>query len=209
MELCVAAGLLPLARIPLDVVIRRFAVVAPFLAAAAVVPFVSDGQPVDVGPFAISQEGLVAAWGMVAKASVGVITGTILTATTVTHDLLVALERLRTPRTVVSMVALLLRYADLFAERLRTARDAMRARGWDGRWIWQAAPAGAVLASTFLRSQEQAERVHRAMLARGFTGTFAIPDMRPEVSSLGAAQWWAAMWLPAVAAALAVVSLVL
>ena len=55
-------------------------------------------------------------------------------------------------------------------------RVAMTARGYDPRWISQARPIASSAGALFVRSYERGERVHAAMLARGFTGEMPAPD---------------------------------
>ena len=62
-------------------------------------------------------------------------------------------------------------------------RAAMQARG-GGRWRGFSSPASAV-SVLFAKSYARAEGVHRAMIARGFTGSF--PALAPE-------HWHSADW---------------
>ena len=48
----------------------------------------------------------------------------------------------------------------------------MTARGYDPSWIAQIRPLATAAGALFIRSYERGERVHQAMLARGFVGEF-------------------------------------
>ncbi|HRE03653.1 MAG TPA: CbiQ family ECF transporter T component, partial [Ilumatobacteraceae bacterium] len=48
------------------------------------------------------------------------------------------------------------------------------------RWLWQARPIAASLGTLFVRSYEHGERVHLAMLSRGFTGSMPSLDDDPS-----------------------------
>ncbi|HEX9888595.1 MAG TPA: energy-coupling factor transporter transmembrane component T, partial [Nitriliruptorales bacterium] len=102
------------------------------------------------------------------------------------------------------IAAFMVRYLEVLAGEVRRLQSAMRARAFAPRWITDAAPVGAAAGTLFVRSYERSERVHQAMLARGFTGT--MPELSPRPT--GARRWLAALPLPAVAAAVAVIATV-
>ena len=83
---------------------------------------------------------------------------------------------------------------------MKVARES---RGYDARWLWQAKGFAASAGALFIRSYERGERVHLAMISRGFDGRL------PEVDDgrAGTAQWAAAMSLPAVATLICVLGL--
>lgn len=88
--------------------------------------------------------------------------------------LLRAMESLGAPRFLVLVVHFLYRYLFVLSEQAQHMRLAAASRGLDragfrrSRGLWKAA-AGA-LAVLFARSQARAEAIHRAMLARGYSG---------------------------------------
>ncbi|MGI8576078.1 MAG: energy-coupling factor transporter transmembrane component T family protein, partial [Egibacteraceae bacterium] len=88
---------------------------------------------------------------------------------------------------------------------LRRTRIAMTARGYDPRWLWQAKPVAASAGALFVRSYERGERVHAAMLSRGYTGTMPVLDERVATRS----EWCAAACLPLVAVLAALAALVM
>ena len=108
------------------------------------------------------------------KATLGATAGIIMVATTPIPDILAGLSRLRLPALFVSIIAFMFRYLDLVIDELTRMRRAMVARGHDARWLWQARPIAASAGTLFVRTYERGERVHDAMLARGFTG--AMPQ---------------------------------
>ncbi len=191
------------ARIPIRVVVGRLSVVLPFLAVAAFVPFVAGGERADVLGLSLSVEGLWATWNITAKASLGATASIVLSATTPVPDLLLGLTRLRLPAALVSIVAFMFRYLDLLLDQLRRMRVAMVARCHDPRWFWQARPIASSAGVLFVRSYERGERIHDAMLARGFTGTMPELGDRRVVRS----DWLIAV-LPAAAAAAALATAV-
>ncbi len=189
---------LAVARVPAGYVLARWLVVLPFITAAAAVPFLGGpGETYSLGGVRLTRSGLVVLWNVTVKASLAVTTMALLSGSMHVSDLLQALRRLRVPGTLVSIVALTHRYLHVLlgeAARMRRARDL---RHFQGRWIWQAAVVGRMVGTLFLRSVERGERVHAAMLARGFDGT--MPGGHP--ARLRAADVLAAgAWVGAAAA---------
>ncbi len=152
----------------------RLLVVAPFLLAALLVPFVAHGPTVDVVGVSLSVEGMWAAWNIAIKAVLGAGSAVVLSASTPLPELLAALERLRVPRVLIAIVASMVRYADLLAGQLARMRTAMVARCHDPRWLWQLRPIASSLGVAFVRSYERGERVHLAMASRGFDGAMPV-----------------------------------
>lgn len=194
-----------LARVPLRFVLPRMLVVAPFLGVAALLPFVAVGERIEVLGVPLVVEGLWGAVNVAAKALLGVTTSITLAATTEVPRLLRGLSRLRVPAVLTQIATFMVRYLEVVAGELGRQRVAMVARGHDPRWLWQLRPIAASVGTLFVRSYERGERVHAAMLARGYDGTMPPPLDEPEV---GPRQWLAAMSLPAVGVAGAAVALV-
>jgi cobalt/nickel transport system permease protein len=120
----------------------------------------------------------------------------LLAATTTAPELLVGLQRLRTPELIVQIATFMLRYAELVSGEMRRMAVARASRCFDARGPRSWRVLGHAAGALFIRSYERGERVHLAMLARGFTGR--MPDMRH--SAVSPAQWAGALALPAMAA---------
>lgn len=177
MDAAVLVAVIVTARLGLRVVLGRLAVIAPFVVVAAVIPFVSEGgSRVDVAGLSLSVDGLWAAWNIVAKATLGAGAGIVVSATTPLPALVSGLGRLRLPPVLVMIVMFMFRYLDVVIEQLQRMRNAMIARGHDPRWLWQVRPIASSAGALFVRSYERGERVHQAMLARGYTGTMPVLD---------------------------------
>ncbi len=86
----------------------------------------------------------------------------------------------------------MIRYGDVITDEMRRMSVARRSRGFEARgvrhWGVLAKSAGAL----FIRSYERGERVHLAMVSRGYTGTIPVLD---EVTATRA-QWTCAAALP-------------
>lgn len=199
------AGLVVVARISPGFVVVRLTAVVPFIVFAVFIPFVSTGETIDLWGMTVSIDGLWGSWNVFAKAVLGASVSIVLTATTEVPDLIRGMGVLRVPALFTAIAMFMVRYLELIGDELRRVRVAMTARGYDPRWLSQARPIAASAGALFVRSYERGERVHSAMLSRGFTG---------EMPSLGHRRAtvveWAAVWsLILVFATLAVVALVI
>ena len=102
------------------------------------------------------------------KALIGTFSAVLLGATTSFPDVLHALERMRAPRLLVLIAAFMYRYLFTIVDEVQRMRAALAARGYRPRHALQIAALGRVATALFLRTYERGERVHLAMLARGF-----------------------------------------
>ncbi|WP_068271167.1 cobalt ECF transporter T component CbiQ [Aldersonia kunmingensis] len=174
-----------LARIPLRWIAPRMLIEVPFVVLAVLLPFAGAAPYTDVLGMTLSTPGLWAAWGIVAKGTLGVGTSLTLAATMHIRELPGALTRLRVPGMIVTILVLMLRYIDLLVDEASRMRLARVSRGDDPRALWQAGATARGAGALFLRAYERGERVHLAMLSRGYDG--AVPtygSLRP-----GAAAW--------------------
>ena len=201
----VLTAVIGLAKLPLRFVLSRMIAVLPFILFAFLIPFVASGEQVDVLGIEVSREGLWGMWNIIAKALLGITASIILAGTTEIPDLLRGMERLRVPRALTAIASFMIRYLELIAGELGRMRTAMAARGYEPRWLWQARPLAASAGTLFIRSYERGERVHAAMLARGFSGQ--MPDLDPRASTV--TDWLRALVPALAAAALAALALVL
>ena len=97
----------------------------------------------------------------------------LLIATTPLTQLLAALDSLHVPRTLVLVIQFLYRYLFVISEQAQHMRLAALSRHGRGRGSRFHAAAGA-LGVLFARSWERADGIYRAMLARGFRGSFTL-----------------------------------
>jgi cobalt/nickel transport system permease protein len=181
--------------VPPTFIAKRMVVETPFVVFALLLPFVATGAQTELLGIAVSERGLEAAIALLCKGTLGVVASLLLAATTEARDVLVALERLRLPKQLVQIMAFMVRYLDVATAemaRMRTAREsrAFQARG-PRAWPVVARSGGAL----FIRSYERGERVHLAMLARGYTG--ALPGFSQAAASR--TDWLTAGTLPLLA----------
>ena len=165
--------------VPYRYLAKRMLIETPFVLFAVLVPFIAEGPRIEVLGMSVSQPGLVAAWGLIVKGSLGVLASLTLAATTDPQDVLVGLRRLRMPDLIVQIMGFMLRYLEVVTGEMGRMTTSMKSRGSDPRsprhWPVLARSLGAL----FIRSYERGERVHLAMLARGYDGT--LPHLAPTV----------------------------
>ena len=192
------AAVAVLARVPARALLPRLVVEVPFLAFALFLPFVAQGERVEaLGLVSVSVDGSWAAWNILAKGVLGLTASLLLVATTPADDLLRGLEKLGVPPVVTAIAGSMLRYLGVIGGQMRRMQVARISRGHDPRWIWQARAVSSTVGALFVRTYERGERVHLAMVSRGYTGS--MPVLRP-LPPATAAGWAAALSLPVVAA---------
>jgi len=192
------------ARVPLLSLATRLVIEVPFLAFALFLPFLGEGPRTEIWSISLSTGGLWGAWNIVAKGTLGVAATSLLAATTTMPELVAALERLRLPKVLVSIVAFMVRYLDVVSEEMRRMRVARISRGHDPKWIWQARAVAASAGALFIRSFERGERVHLAMLSRGYDGTLYQVEEAPSARR----DWVESLLLPACAAVVCISAVV-
>ncbi len=189
------------AQIPFAAVLRRMVIEVPFLVFAVLLPFVATGPRVDILGISVSESGLLGAWNIVAKGSLGVAASILLAATTELRDLLLALERLRVPPVLVQIASFMLRYASVIVAEMHRMKVARESRGWRARDIRDLGVIARSAGALFIRSYERGERVYLAMLSRGYNG--GMPRLAVE-DGARSNDWVRASTLPAAALAIAV-----
>ena len=168
--LAVIALVIAISKVPPTYILKRMVVEIPFVLFAVLLPFVAQGPQVEVLGLSLSESGLLSAWGLLAKGTLGVLASLTLAATTEPQELLAGLERLRLPHLLVQIMGFMVRYLDVVTTEMQRMKVARESRGFTARnprhWPVLARSAGAL----FIRSYERGERVHLAMLSRGYTG---------------------------------------
>ncbi|MDK1476027.1 cobalt ECF transporter T component CbiQ [Streptomyces sp. 549] len=185
------------ARVPPGFLLARMLIEVPFVAFAVLLPFVAEGPRVEWLGLSLSESGLWGAWNVLAKGTLGVGASVLLAATTDIRALLLGLQRLRLPAQLVEIASFMIRYGDVVADELRRMRIARLSRGFQSRgprhWGVLAKTAGAL----FIRSYERGERVHLAMVSRGYSGSMPVTDTVAATRR----QWTSAAALPLAALA--------
>lgn len=195
-------GVAFVARVPGPFILRRMVVEIPFVVFALLLPFIAAGERVDVLGLSLSQEGLLAGWNILAKGTLGVVASILLAATTDARSLLLALQRLRVPPVLVEITSFMVRYADVITDEMRRMKIARESRGFVGGSRKQLGVVAASAGALFIRSYERGERVHLAMLSRGYAGQLPVL----EVQTAAPVQWVSAALIPLTALVVSVVA---
>ena len=167
--LAVIGAVVAVSKVPPTYLLKRMVVEVPFVLFAVLLPFVAQGPQVEVLGLSLSESGLLAAWGLLAKGTLGVLASLTLAATTEPQAMVRGLERLRLPNTMVQIMSFMVRYLEVVGDDLRRQQIALASRGFSAREPRQWPVLARSIGSLFIRSYERGERVHLAMLSRGYT----------------------------------------
>lgn len=188
-----------IARLPLATVLRRSAIVLPVAGAIALF------APLQAGGGSLGAAGVHGTWyatvlAVVSRAWLSVLVMVLLGATTPVPELLSALRRLKVPDVFITLLSFIYRYVSVLGDQLRSMRIAMASRAPGLPRLRQLTVYGHLAGTMFVRAYERGERIHAAMLARGFDGTLPVRG-RPRMR--------AADWLLVLTAGLTAAAIVL
>jgi len=162
---CLITALALAARLPLGALLLRGMLVLPFAGGVAVLNLFGGD--------------LERAAGVLGKSYLSACTVLLLLATTPLPSLFRGLEFLAAPRFLLMVAHFVYRYLFVLSEQAQHMIQARRCRNCEGRGrlrlSWRSA--SSTIAVLFARSYARAERIHQAMLARGFQGHFVL--LRP------------------------------
>lgn len=194
-----------LSRLGLGFTFKRSFVALPFALVAVSAIFSPLGHPLTEWDFGFAtlvptDFGVIRFFSILIRSWLSVQMAILLVATTQFPDLIHALEHLKVPRILTTVVAFLYRYLFVLTDevyRLLRARDA-RSAGLPnlkqgGTIRWRIRVTGNMAGQLFTRSYERSDRIYNAMISRGYTGH--LRTLNPHVMSRGD-------WLIAVASIL-------
>ncbi|HSJ14312.1 MAG TPA: cobalt ECF transporter T component CbiQ [Longimicrobiales bacterium] len=185
LQMVVLGGLvLALARIghvPLATLLARSAPPLLLLAlASAAVLVLAPGQVIArVGPLAVTDAGLERVGSALGRGTPAILAGVLLISTTRFPDLVEGLRELRLPLVVTAALGLAYRFLYLLADELTQLQRAAASRNARAGAVPRRRLLAGITASALVRSLARSERVHRAMLARGFTGELLSLHRQP------------------------------
>ena len=172
----IIALLVGLSRVPLKYLLVRCLIVSPFIVMAAAflplsVKLSPEFQP-DYSGYSVYRASLT----ILFKAYSAVILLILLTSTEKFQRLLLGIRKLKMPRLVGVISALMYRYIFLLTDEVLKTTRARESRTPGKLKMSKIKVYGNQMAMVFIRSWERAHRVYDAMLSRGFHGEF--PDTR-------------------------------
>lgn len=168
-----AVGLIMLlSRVRLWVLFRRVAVEFVFIGVVLLGTLFRDGGHTLFrwGWIQITTEGLTVLGSVSLKAFLSLLILNTLILTTSVPALLHALTALKMPPLLVAILASMYRYITVLIDEFHSMQKAARSRNLMGNPKRQRIIVGNMFGSLFIRTYERGERVHQAMLARGYQG---------------------------------------
>ncbi len=179
LALAIALAVAVAARLSFRPVLQKLLALDGFMVLAlASLPFTVPGTPLfDLGGLAATEEGLARALLILLKANAVLLMVLALVGTLGAVGLGQALRGLGVPEKLVQLHLFTVRYLDVLSREYRRLRLAMRARAFRlrcDRHSWRTI--GYLFGMLMVRSVERAERILRAMRARGFDGRFPSLD---------------------------------
>ncbi|MFQ6048167.1 MAG: cobalt ECF transporter T component CbiQ [Phycisphaerae bacterium] len=171
-------ALLTIGAIPLGFALKQMVMVSPLVLSLAVLNPIWDSS---LRPFAglWVRGGWLVCGSILIKFVLGMGALVALTGTTRFADLLAGLQKLGLPRVLVTQLGLLYRYLFVLIDQAMHMRQGRDARlGSSARLGRRVRTGGAMVGVLFVRTLEQAERIHCAMQARGYDGTVRVLERR-------------------------------
>jgi cobalt/nickel transport system permease protein len=168
----IIAGLMAASRVPLWFFIKRCLIVSPFILMAALFYPLSAMIAGNFGEFSSYREEYMVALSIALKAFSTIILLTLLVSVEKFHNLLLGLRKLRMPRLVGIISALMYRYIFILADEAMKTTMARDSRTPGKLSINKYKVFGNQAAMVFLRSMDRSRTIYHSMLSRGFTGEF-------------------------------------
>jgi len=157
--------------LPAGYLARKIALLCPFALAVGVLnPLLDRAVLVHLGPLAVSG-GWISCASIVVRAALTVAAALVLVAVTGFPAICRAMERLGMPNAFAVQLIFLYRYIFVLTEEGGRAARARELRSFGNKGLGLNSY-GSLLGTLLLRTWLRAERVHMAMLARGFAGSF-------------------------------------
>ncbi|MBW1707876.1 MAG: cobalt ECF transporter T component CbiQ [Deltaproteobacteria bacterium] len=173
--LVLSSLLIGLARLNIREVAKRVVLVnGLILLFWLVLPLTFDGEALFyLGPFAVSREGVLISARITLKSNAILLAFIALIASTSITTLVYALNRLYIPRKLVHLFLLTYRYMFVIEQEYQRLVRAAKIRGFcPGNNLHTYRTYAYLIGMLFVRASARAERVHEAMLCRGFKGKF-------------------------------------
>ena len=166
-------ALISLGRIPARHILKKILVAAPFALVIGIFNPIIDRQPVAaIGPFVVTS-GWVSFVSIMFRFVLTVGAALVLVACTGMHRLGAGLEQLGVPRVLVVQLLFLYRYLFVVADEGGKMMRGVELRSGGTRSL-RLRVYGSLIGYLLLRSMDRAERVYRAMVARGFDGEIRV-----------------------------------
>jgi cobalt/nickel transport system permease protein len=159
-------------QITYSVLFKRLAVESAFIGVVLIGTLFRGGGDIlwQWGGLSVTSTGLTILGSVSLKALLSLLLLNILTLTTSVPALLHGLTVLKMPPLLVAILASMYRYLEVLIEEFSAMRRAALSRNLMNSRRWQRLVIGNMIGSLFIRTYERGERVHQAMLSRGYRG---------------------------------------
>ncbi len=177
-----------MSKIPILLLFKRALIEIPFVFFAILMPFFGEGEKFSIFGLMVYRDGLLAGTSIVVKGTLGVLAAVILSTTT-----------------TVQIASFMLRYINVISDEMERMKVARESRGFIATGIKHWKVLATAAAALFIRSYERGERVHLAMLSRGFDG--ALPSLGSH--AVTAREWVTALSIPVLALVSSLIALLI
>lgn len=150
-----------LSEVPAGFIAKRSLVVVPF----ALV----------IGLFNLFFRPPIVFFNLMVKSWLSVLAVVVLSSTTTFPALLKAMESLKVPKIITSILAFMYRYIFTLMDQVMRMERARVSRSYGTKGLRQMRALGSMLGSLFVNTYERGERIYLAMLSRGFHGHTHLP----------------------------------
>lgn len=139
-----------------------------------VLPLTVKGEPLFfLGPLGVSREGVLLAARISVRSNAILLTFMALVASSSMTSLGYALNRLHVPQKIVHLLLMTYRYVFVIEQEYQRLSRAAKIRGFQPKTNMHSYKTFAYfIGMLFLRASARAERIHQAMICRGFKGRF-------------------------------------
>jgi len=187
--------LIALGNLPPGRLLRKILLAAPFAVLIGIFnPLLDRAVLVQMGPLGISG-GWISFASILVRFALTVSAALILVATTGFNGVCAALERMRVPKVFVVQLLFLYRYLFVLVEEASRLSRARSLRSFDGKGMGLTV-FSSMIGQLLLRSFDRAQRIHRAMLCRGFDGEIrTVRALRFRAADLGFLLGWTLLFI--------------
>jgi cobalt/nickel transport system permease protein len=173
------AALVLASRVPAARLGRRCLAAAPFLLMASLLPWTAMA----FGDASATQDATRFGLSVLLRGFASILLLVLLTSTTAFHHILWAMRKLYAPEALGQIVTLMYRQLFILTDEWRRAAQARECRSAGVLNLPVTSVYGKQLGVIFLRSWDRADRVHAAMMVRGFDGRLPL-EARQRITPL-------------------------
>jgi len=163
-----------LSRIPFHFILKRFLILSPFILMAALFFPVSLWLTKEEQIVNIQHPAFKVALSIFLKAGLSVLLLILLISTDKFHNLLLGLRKLKMPKLIGVIAALMYRYVFILSDEALKTKRARESRTPGRIKVNRMKVFSNQMAMIFLRSWERSKIIYHSMLSRGFNGEFPV-----------------------------------